>query len=72
MLLETIEDIKLLSEDRELECKLAIGKDGRGGLPSKTLWETYSAFANTNGGIILLGVKEKKDHTFEVEGIEDT
>ena len=38
----------------------------------KTFWETYSAFANTNGGTILLGIKEKKDHTFVVEGVENT
>jgi len=72
MELKTVEDIKLLSEDVELECKLAIGKNGKGGLPGKTIWETYSAFANTNGGTILLGVKETKDHSFEVYGIENT
>ncbi len=41
-------------EDVELECKLAKGK-----VP-KEMWYTYSAFANTNGGIILLGIKEDK------------
>ena len=72
MNIKTIEDIKLLSEDVELECKLANGRDGQGELPKKTLWETYSAFANTNGGTILLGVKEVKGHNFEVEGIKNT
>ena len=53
-----------LGEDHERECKLATG-----GLP-ESIWETYSSFANTNGGTILLGIREHRD-SFTVEGLTD-
>jgi ATP-dependent DNA helicase RecG len=67
----TLADIAALRENIEVECKLAAGKDGKGALP-KDFWETYSAFANSYGGDILLGVRERKSHHFEVAGVEGT
>jgi predicted HTH transcriptional regulator len=52
-------------ESNQLEAKAA-----QGGLPD-SLWQTYSAFANTIGGVILLGVEEKNDHTLYVRGVTD-
>lgn len=59
-------DLKHGYEHEQLECKEAAYK-----LP-KTFWETYSAFANTCGGVVILGVKEKKDdRTFVVSGVSN-
>lgn len=43
-------------------------KKSQGGLPT-SLWETISAFANAQGGTIILGVDEK--HDFAVVGVRD-
>ena len=64
------EEIQLLTESWDFEAKAAVGRDGKGELP-KNIWETYSAFANSDGGLILLGAKERKDHSIEPVGIGD-
>ena len=49
---------KLKALIRRGESSEAEFKSARGGIPA-SLWESYSAFANTDGGIIVLGVQEK-------------
>jgi ATP-dependent DNA helicase RecG len=44
-------------------------KSAKGGLPG-TFWETYSSFANTNGGTIYLGIAEK-GQKLDVHGISE-
>ena len=56
--LRTLDDLQLLAETAELECKLAQGQDGKGEVP-KDFWPTYSAMANAHGGVVLLGVRER-------------
>ena len=59
---EYINTIITHDESADLEFKTASG-----GFP-KSLWETYSAFANTNGGIIILGIRERNGH-LQIEGL---
>ena len=52
-------------ENNRLEAKRA-----QGGMPH-SLWETYSAFANTVGGALLLGVIETPDKHFQAVPLPD-
>lgn len=61
-------DLNNLEEYREnnrIEAKRSTG-----GFPN-SLWETYSSFANTFGGVILLGVEEHKDTSLHAVDLPD-
>ena len=68
-----ISDVKeLLSkgEKVDIECKESDSN------LSKSIWDTYSSFANTNGGYIFLGIKEEKkkklpEERFQIQGIKN-
>ena len=59
-----ISKFDLYKEDNRREVKKA-----NGGLPND-MWETYSSFANTYGGVIILGVKELDDKHWKTTGLK--
>jgi predicted HTH transcriptional regulator len=59
-----IANIVQLKENFRMEAKKAAN-----GVPA-SLWESYSAFANTSGGVILLGVSEE-DNVLQITGVKD-
>jgi len=61
---EGIKRLVAKSENAAVEFKRA-----RGGVPAD-FWPSYSSFANTDGGVIILGVREK-DGKREIEGLAD-
>jgi len=63
-------DIEDLAESTCIEIKKAAGEDGRGQLP-ESIFSTYSAFANTQGGIVLLGFQEVTPGEFVLIGIAE-
>ncbi len=60
---------ELINRLQDIEWEDFEVKEARYALP-KNIWETVSAFSNTSGGWIVLGVKQR-GKVFEIQGVED-
>jgi ATP-dependent DNA helicase RecG len=61
-------DLEELAEGLDVEVKKASGRDGQGECP-KAFFDSYVAMANTQGGVIFLGLDEVTKGKFIVSGI---
>ncbi len=66
----SLDELSALAESVDVECKAAQGRDGKGELP-EDFWKSYCAMANTEGGMIWLGIQEKPPGTFRAIGLAD-
>jgi len=64
-MIKELEELLNRTERENIEFKKCEGK------LSKDIWETYSAFANTSGGYIVLGVQEPIPYKYEVVGVKN-
>ena len=61
---DLLRSLSLIGEHAQIECKESAWQ------LSKDVWETVSAFANTRGGTIVLGIAERPGR-FEITGLVD-
>jgi len=66
----TVEELLSKKEAHDFEAKSAQGRFGDGTVPD-SIWETYSAMANTSGGYTVLGAEEQSDGSLSFIGIGD-
>ena len=62
-------DLASFNEYKEDNCREV--KKAENGLPM-SLWETYSSFANSNGGVIILGIGERSDGSWFTTGLKNS
>jgi predicted HTH transcriptional regulator len=59
-------------ENSTIEVKLGLGESGNKGELPKSFFPSYSAMANTQGGIVILGFREISEGVFEYVGFGNT